>query len=86
MTFALFTDVGSREINEDCVGVKEKDNGLCCVLCDGLGGHGRGEEASSFVTERMLSLYENDENFIDHIGEAFETVQKELLEEKICKI
>ena len=82
MTFALFTDVGSREINEDCVGVKEKDNGLCCVLCDGLGGHGRGEEASSFVTERMLSLYENDENFIDHIGEAFETVQKELLEEQ----
>ena len=82
MTFAKFTDVGNREINEDCVGIKEKEEGLCCVLCDGLGGHGRGEEASSFVTEKILEMYESDESFSKHIGEVFETVQKELLEEQ----
>ena len=82
MTFAKFTDVGNREINEDYIGIKEKENGLCCVLCDGLGGHGRGEEASSFVTDKILELYESDENFTEHIGDAFDTVQKELLEEQ----
>ena len=81
MTFAKFTDVGNRKINEDYIEIREKENGLCCVLCDGLGGHGRGEEASSFVTEKILELYETDERFLSHLGDVFETVQKALLEE-----
>ena len=47
VTYKKFTDKGTREINEDSVGIIEKGSQICCVLCDGLGGHGRGEEVMS---------------------------------------
>lgn len=44
---ASYTDIGGREDNEDCVQIVTADGGsLCCVVADGLGGHGGGQVAS----------------------------------------
>ena len=58
VTFKAYSDIGSREINEDCVGQLEMDGSFCFVLADGLGGHGRGEVASATATETVLQLQE----------------------------
>ena len=44
-----FTDQGDREINEDSIVALEKQGNYCFVVCDGLGGHGQGEIASSIA-------------------------------------
>lgn len=44
-----FSDIGARPLNEDCVGTVSDDGRFCFTLCDGLGGHARGEVASQCV-------------------------------------
>ena len=50
---ALYTDIGGRSCNEDCVR-RCTGNGesLCLVLADGLGGHGGGSYASDAVVKQ----------------------------------
>ena len=45
ITYAMFTNKGDRELNEDFVGVNAKSGTYFFALADGLGGHGRGEVA-----------------------------------------
>ncbi len=78
--FGLYTNVGSREINEDYVIYEQKDDNYIFVLADGLGGHGRGEEASKLVADEMVNCFRASEDFLNDMGEAFEYVQKKLLE------
>ena len=82
LTYKKFSDIGSREVNEDTVGIAEKGSEICCVLCDGLGGHGKCEIASSFVVDGILKAFREDDNFIDNLGLAMESVQHALLEEQ----
>lgn len=56
ITYASITDKGERSQNEDYLGIKEDTSGTLCVLCDGLGGHGKGDIASRFVVEKMIEL------------------------------
>lgn len=79
LTYKKFSEPGNREINEDCVGIAESGSSLCCVLCDGLGGHGRGEEASQLVVDEMLAYFRQSGNMIEEIGAAFEDAQQKLL-------
>ncbi len=51
ITSYAFTDVGGREVNEDSCTIIENDRYSCFVLCDGLGGHGKGEVASGMVVD-----------------------------------
>ena len=46
---ALYTDIGGRSCNEDCVRRCTGGDGLCIILADGLGGHGGGDRASDTV-------------------------------------
>lgn len=85
ITYKKISEPGTREINEDSVSIAENGSSLCCVLCDGLGGHGRGEEASKLVTDEMITYFVNSDGMIDNIGDAFETVQKKLLNEQKVK-
>lgn len=57
--YYVFTDKGERDNNEDYVGFEKSlsTNEYCFVLCDGLGGHGKGEVASQLVTEAVLDNY-----------------------------
>ena len=48
---ASYTDCGGRPYNEDtCLGCT-RENGLCLVVADGLGGHGGGEQASQMAAQ-----------------------------------
>lgn len=55
ITYGTLSKQGERAVNEDYLGCFEKQ---VFVLCDGLGGHGKGEVASKFVVEQILSCYE----------------------------
>ena len=47
------TNKGERKVNEDSLGVVITNDTRAFLVCDGLGGHGHGDEASSFVVENM---------------------------------
>ncbi len=46
---------GSRDHNEDCVGVEHVGHHWCMVLSDGAGGHRDGALASRLVVDRILT-------------------------------
>ena len=50
-----YSDIGGRRQNEDAVGVTIHRKGLVAVVCDGLGGQGDGNLASSLVCKELLS-------------------------------
>ncbi len=77
--YALFTGQGGREINEDCVQHCEKDGAYCFVLCDGLGGHGRGEEASALVAKSICSAFMESQSVADFFASAIQSAQDQLL-------
>jgi protein phosphatase len=49
------TDTGLvRERNEDNCGTAETPNGTVCVVCDGMGGHAGGQEASRIAVDCII--------------------------------
>ncbi len=80
LTYAFVTDVGGRKVNEDSIGTFEKDNYRCFVVCDGLGGHGMGDTASTLVRDFFCRSFENITNAKHFLSETFEGAQNELLE------
>lgn len=77
--FEVFTEPGSREINEDYVLTEQKANNHIFVLADGLGGHGRGEEASKLVAEEIVNYFNSSNDFINEMDKAFAYAQDKLL-------
>lgn len=68
--YFIFTDKGERAVNEDCVGFCENNLGNIFILCDGLGGHGKGDEASNVVVSFIKDYADkakpkDSESFID---------------------
>lgn len=55
LSYDTLTNRGERSINEDSLGVTVLPNSVVFVLCDGLGGHGNGDVASSHVVSMMDS-------------------------------
>lgn len=57
MKFDVFeySSKGGRGYNEDCVGSRINENGGIFAVADGLGGHNRGEVASSAAVETIVS-------------------------------
>lgn len=82
LDYAIITDKGMRDNNEDCAGAKVllSNTEGAFILCDGLGGHGKGEVASGLVVEEMLAVYENMKNSNEFIDEAFLISHTKLLE------
>ncbi|MBR5279574.1 MAG: serine/threonine-protein phosphatase [Clostridia bacterium] len=81
LDFACITNHGDRPINEDAVGVKQKQDGqqYCFVLCDGLGGHGMGDVASSVVKDTFLYAFEEAESMKHFLPNTFKKAQEQLL-------
>lgn len=77
--YAVYTDIGERAVNEDAVKAVKSGGGYCFVLCDGLGGHGMGDEASRTVTEVFGSCFEGKSNSPALLPTAFEAAQDILL-------
>lgn len=84
MEYNILTRTGSREINEDNVGVNCSDDRFCAVIADGLGGHDRGEAASGLAVDYSLELFEmtgktDSWDLKDYLTQCFEGSQDELL-------
>ena len=84
MNYRLMTETGNREINEDFAqAVMLPDQGCCFVLCDGLGGHGKGEVASETVTRALIRHFQqNPVQTRENISAALEAAQAELLHQQ----
>jgi len=81
ITYAEYSNVGNREINEDSIAAYADQNGGVFLLADGLGGHGRGEVASSAVVSVCMKMYgENPEGFL--LETAFERGQEFILRQQ----
>lgn len=60
VTYAMLSEIGSRNINQDYVGIGQKENHNIFILADGLGGHGQGEVASELAVNTVLSIFEDN--------------------------
>jgi protein phosphatase len=59
------TDKGLvRERNEDSCGLMETPNGTLCVVCDGMGGHAGGEQASRIAVD-CITQFMGRERYAD---------------------
>ncbi len=57
MEYSFFTDKGDRKVNEDFFGFASYDDRYMFILCDGLGGHGMGDQASQFAVEYIKDYF-----------------------------
>ncbi|MDO5145538.1 MAG: protein phosphatase 2C domain-containing protein [Eubacteriales bacterium] len=83
ITFAQLSETGGRKVNEDSVGFVDVGPEIrMFALADGLGGHGRGEDASSLIVreaEETFLLNYQKENCL-HL--CFEEGQRALLQKQ----
>ena len=79
---SVFSDVGCREVNEDAVGVFERGNEACFVLCDGLGGHGMGEVASALVRDVFGSRFAEGHDPAGFLADTFAAAEDILTAEQ----
>lgn len=82
LDYSIMSDKGMRDNNEDSIGanVSEVNAEGVFILCDGLGGHGKGEVASGLVVDEMLKVYETKSQDKDFIDEAFLQSHTQLLD------
>ena len=85
LSYAVFTDCGGRDVNEDSVGVFSKEPENCFILCDGLGGHGMGDVASSLAVSVFGNLFEKTDDPSDFLAQSFMASQDLLLTEQKVK-
>lgn len=81
ITYGSLTNKGERKINEDYLDILRSPKRMAFILCDGLGGHGKGEIASQFVVCKMKETLDNGVNIEDSIMEAQNALrEKQILE------
>ena len=82
ISFATYTDQGGRDINEDSIGAFQNGVNTCFVLCDGLGGHGMGDVASSLVVDVFKDQFMKTDDVVNYLGQAFMASQDILMAEQ----
>lgn len=85
LTTAVYTDVGCREVNEDTAAAFTNGTTTCCVLCDGLGGHGMGDTASQLAVKVFESQLQNGLKTDRFLSETFQAAQDILLTEQAAR-
>ena len=82
LKYAIFTNQGGRQINEDSVGAFSNGQNNCFVLCDGLGGHGMGDVASSLVVKVFENQFYKTDDAVNFLGQTFSASQDILMAEQ----
>jgi protein phosphatase len=76
------TDTGLvRKTNEDSCGIAETSNGILCVVCDGMGGHNGGAQASRIAVDCIIQ-YLSKEKYINArvaLKESFDFANLQIL-------
>ncbi len=80
--YAVFTNTGGRPINEDSVGVFQNGENHCFVVCDGLGGHGMGDVASSLAVAVFHDQFGKTDDAVNFLGQTFLAAQDVLMAEQ----
>jgi len=79
--YSMMTKKGNREVNEDSAICVEHSGNFCFVVADGLGGHGRGDEASNAAVKAFEREFLQDAQDADEfIRRAFAAAQKDVLD------
>ncbi|MBQ1546229.1 MAG: serine/threonine-protein phosphatase [Clostridia bacterium] len=81
--YNLFTDVGGRRVNEDSVRCAVREDAAVFVLCDGLGGHGKGEIASSVVADFIIQQFNCCDDYESFVQDVLEKAQEQLLAKQV---
>jgi len=80
MDYALITNPGTRDQNEDSLIALEDDRCHLFVVADGLGGHGKGEVASALVVDTFKKIFQSGVADADtFLQQAFTEVQSNIL-------
>lgn len=83
MTFQVLSKCGSREVNEDSVYADGADKRWVFVVADGLGGHGKGDVASSLAANAFKETFSNHtESLSTLLPKAFLNAQATILAEQ----
>jgi serine/threonine protein phosphatase PrpC len=73
MQFSVYqqTHIGGRKVNQDRMGYSFTRESLLLVLADGMGGHARGEVASTITLQTMSAMFQRQATPIIHNPERF---------------
>ena len=74
---SFFTDIGTREVNEDCAFLKEEKNSLVAVVADGLGGQGGGQFASKIAVDYLCEFLPMQDE--EELHKRYEKANDEIL-------
>lgn len=80
--YSVYTNIGSREVNEDAVNAITLDGNFGFIVCDGLGGQGMGDKASKIVVDCFCDFFKSSEINESFLPKAFDYAQSTLMEEK----
>lgn len=76
--------VGSRVEQQDCIGYTYTDSDVFAVLCDGMGGHKGGRQASQIAVEEIIHAFENRNRQGNE--ETLMTTALESADQRICAL
>lgn len=80
--FAMISREGSRDNNEDSIGMYQDGDSYCFILADGLGGHGKGEVASQVAVEAVIGQFAAGERTEEFLDEAFCAAQEAIVQKQ----
>ena len=74
--YVKFSSAGAeKKINEDSLEVIEKQDGLLCLLCDGVGGEYGGDLAAKIALKSAMYFFSSDDSY-DYIERIKYTIEE----------
>lgn len=82
LKYAFISEAGCRPINEDSIRIATVANKHCFVVCDGLGGHDRGDVASDLVANTFADHLCFAEDLEAFLSQSFNRAQEGVLQKQ----